>query len=237
MTYFQSHKGFTLIELLIVIAIIAILVALLMPALGRAKTSAKQAVCSSNLKQIGLAFDMYLADYDNVYLCAQDPVETSASTGQKIWLWMGRGWRGFIKPYLDNLNGRTTVLACPQDVTAIDLYESTSYGYSMAFYHSADQINQMDHFSFEYSNPVDSVRQRQASVASPAGKAMVAEWLSNHLKIESDKGWWCEDGRRVMLFADTHVEPVDAREMNRANDDLPDINLTKNGIRGRDVDG
>ena len=63
----RHRSGFTLIELLVVIAIIAILAAILFPVFARAREKARQASCSSNLKQIGAATLMYIQDYDERY--------------------------------------------------------------------------------------------------------------------------------------------------------------------------
>ncbi|MCK5225445.1 MAG: type II secretion system protein, partial [Planctomycetes bacterium] len=63
----RKHKGFTLVELLIVIGIIALLMAIMVPALNRAKEHAKNMVCQSNLKQYGLAGRMYLDDNDGAF--------------------------------------------------------------------------------------------------------------------------------------------------------------------------
>ncbi|MBR2426365.1 MAG: type II secretion system protein [Lentisphaeria bacterium] len=61
----SSKRSFTLIELLVVISIIAILAAMLLPALGRTKETSKDSVCKNNLKQMGLALNAYTVDFNN----------------------------------------------------------------------------------------------------------------------------------------------------------------------------
>jgi prepilin-type N-terminal cleavage/methylation domain-containing protein len=81
-------EAFTLIELLVVIAIIAILAALLLPALARAKETARRAACKSNFHQIGVAMQIYAQDNNNQYPDLRYPPYTAnPPTPVGLWAW------------------------------------------------------------------------------------------------------------------------------------------------------
>ncbi|HUT35600.1 MAG TPA: DUF1559 domain-containing protein [Planctomycetota bacterium] len=229
-----ARRGFTLIELLVVVAVIAALMGMLLPFATRARGAAHRTWCSNNLKQIGIAFSTYLNAHDDFYPCAQDPISASPF----YWLWMGRGWRGVVAPFfgqkIDPKN--PSVLYCKQDEQADVKYESTSYAYSMAFYHSAAQIDAMTATSASYSSPQPSLGQRATQVSNPVDKVLAGEWTSNHERVANDTGWWTWEGSRNFLFADGHVAFVPATRLRPANDGKPNPCLTHYGIHGRDVE-
>jgi len=129
-----TMRAFTLIELLVVIAIIAILAAILFPVFAQAREKARQAACSSNLKQIGTAWTMYLQDYDEKIASANNPIgwgDCPTMPGRSQF----GGWEGnLLAPYLKN----TKVFLCPStpgqtvnnNCTTVNyLVESYAYNY------------------------------------------------------------------------------------------------------------
>lgn len=115
----RHFRAFTLIELIVVIAIIAILAAFLFPVFAMAREKARQATCTSNMRQLAQAWEMYAQDYDETFpltaiqLWRQGPVIT---------------WPGLIEPYVragvekdqtgDTANGRgRSIFVCPDYLT------------------------------------------------------------------------------------------------------------------------
>jgi len=94
----KSRKAFTLIELLVVISIIALLLSILVPAMNKARESARKVVCATNLRQIGLNLEFYCDDYTNCgllgiipYIFGSADAKTSPDVGRMDILWCPSG--------------------------------------------------------------------------------------------------------------------------------------------------
>jgi prepilin-type N-terminal cleavage/methylation domain-containing protein/prepilin-type processing-associated H-X9-DG protein len=111
----NDAKGFTLIELLVVISIIALLMAILLPALGRAKEQAKATRCLSNLKQIGLAMHAYASDYD--YLLPRAELRP----GVAIYTGIDMRWPVLFMPYVGGLSDKF------ENYFEVKIYDCPSY--------------------------------------------------------------------------------------------------------------
>ena len=113
----RKHSGFTLVELLVVIAIISILAALILPALSRARESARRTVCINNLRQIGMAFRMFADESRNHYLPPRH-VPYHRFEGDAAPCWSSFDGLFVYPEYLNDL----MITKCPSDPEGLSRY-------------------------------------------------------------------------------------------------------------------
>ena len=165
----RQRAAFSLIELLVVVAIIAILAAMLLPALSNAKETARRITCANHLKQLGLAFTMYADENEGQFPARQQPY------------WMTR-----LQPYYQDVR----LLVCPSDsqfaITATNSPDTAPRSYIVNGWNDWFEANLSTNDFARYMNHDWPGGMRETAVREPSDTILLGEKLTESLHKHMD---------------------------------------------------
>ncbi len=235
----RATKGFTLIELLVVIAVIAVLLGILLPSLSAARMHAKRLASSSNMRQIGLAMEMYTQDNRGFF-----PESSHGLTGKAI---RQRSWVFTLSPYLGDVN---EVRVCPADPKRQERLAGSTGSYVMNEYIAVDTVDPFGRttgpsFRNKYKLKHPSRTTTVFVGADDLSTALTSDhthsrlwflpapnvpWDTLRQDIQPDRfsGRKNEEntlGSSLYLYADSHIENLKAKVVKAWADDRQDFAL------------
>jgi prepilin-type N-terminal cleavage/methylation domain-containing protein/prepilin-type processing-associated H-X9-DG protein len=226
----NRRRGFTLIELLVVVAIIALLIAILLPSLGRARENAKKTACASNLRQLGIAASVYATEFEGLLppeLFAwrgvnntQTPQNYTPGRTYTVRDASAGFWYSFAILYYGNVTGATPpsgavrdvrVFFCPAQPNPFFKYQAAS-GSQNAFYNNLGSTStdrwmgyayQLHHK--KYSNGKDGAANRKITTF-PKNHMLGADILKDTASVAH--GGKPSEATFNLVYADGHAESV-----------------------------
>ncbi len=205
----KNKCAFTLIELLVVISIIALLVSILMPALANARVQARRVASASNMRQIGIAIEMYAADNKGYF-----PETTHDKTDEESWIYT-------LSKYFSDID---EIRICPADPKKAERLANKVSSYVLNEYIAVDETDPFGRITGKSYRNKDRIKRQAECITTFVGAnnldanvtndhthsrlwfnpAPNVPWDTIQKDIQVDRYKNCT----LFLYADTHVDPL-----------------------------